>query len=62
MDMAGNISAYRAEASREPYLFAIGHGVDDYIEKLYKIINRIKIRPTIGAITSNGPDQYYACR
>ncbi len=60
--MVGNISAYKAEAASEPYLFAIGQGVDEYIEKLYKIINRIQVKPLLGVITSNVPDEYYARR
>ena len=61
-DMVGNITAYKAEAASEPYLFAIGQGVDDYIEKLYKIINQIQVKPSLGVTTKNVPDEYFARR
>ena len=62
LDMVGNINAYKAEAATEPYLFAIGQGVEDYIEKLYKIISRIQENPGIGVVTRYVPDEYIARR
>jgi len=38
MDMIGNLTAYKEDTFGEPYLFAIGMGIDEYIEKLYNII------------------------
>ena len=39
LDMIGNTSSYKEDTAGEPYLFAIGQGIEEYIEKLYKIIN-----------------------
>ena len=61
-DMVGNINAYKREAASEPYLFAIGQGVDEYIEKLYKMINRTQVKPLLGVMTGNVANEYYARR
>jgi hypothetical protein len=62
MDMVGNTIAYKQEAASEPYLFAIGQGVDEYIEKLYTIINRTQVKPFIGVMAGNVANEYYARR
>lgn len=57
MDMIGNITAYKEDTFGEPYLFAVGMGIDEYIEKLYNIIMSVqdsqKIREMVINDSSN---------
>lgn len=62
LDMVGNINAYKEEAASEPYLFAIGQGVDEYIEKLYMIINRTRVKQFFGAMKNDVPSEFTARR
>jgi hypothetical protein len=58
MDMIGNISSYKEDTASEPYLFAIGQGVEEYIEKLYKIININQAKVSLRELVCNGTDKY----
>jgi hypothetical protein len=54
LDMIGNISSYKEDTASEPYLFAIGQGIEEYIEKLYKIINIFKANIPTRELVCNG--------
>lgn len=62
LDMVGNIPAYKEEAGGEPYLFAISQVVDEYLEKLYRVIERMQLKPYLGAMTGNVSHEYIARR
>ncbi len=62
LDMVGNINAYKEDTAGEPYLFAIGQGKDEYIEKLFKIINFSQAKPVTRELINHDTDEYYARR
>ena len=62
MDMIGNISSYKEDTASEPYLFAIGQGVEEYIEKLYKIINFSQVKVSTRELVYDGITKYPARR
>ncbi len=62
LDMVGNIQAYKEDTAGEPYLFAIGQGKDEYIEKLFKIINFCQSNTVAREMVSHDTDEYYARR
>ena len=62
LDMIGNISSYKEDTASEPYLFAIGQGVEEYIEKLYKIINFSQVKVSKRELVYDGIAKYPARR
>ena len=58
LDMIGNISSYKDDTASEPYLFAIGQGIEEYIEKLYKIINIYHAKMSTRELVCNGTVKY----
>ncbi len=58
LDMIGNISSYKADTASEPYLFAIGQGIEEYIEKLYRIINFCHTKVSTGELVYDGTIKY----
>lgn len=62
LDMIGNISSYKEDTASEPYLFAIGQGVEEYIEKLYKIINLSQVKVSTRELVYDGITKYPARR
>lgn len=62
LDMIGNISSYKEDTASEPYLFAIGQGIEEYIEKLYKIINFNQAKLSKRELVYDGTTKYPARR
>jgi glycosyltransferase involved in cell wall biosynthesis len=58
LDMISNISSYKEDTAGEPYLFAIGQGIEEYIEKLYKIINFSQAKASTRELVYDGTTKY----
>jgi hypothetical protein len=58
LDMIGNISSYKEDTAGEPYLFAIGQGIEEYIEKLYKMINFSQAKASTRELVYDGTTKY----